>query len=97
MASIEDVLAVQAAGCGGVIVGRALYEGRIEIAAAVAAIGGTERRIGVGPATPSPQFPDVAGLPSQVPDTVTIESWATTSMSPRAECRCRSASPDRTS
>ncbi len=46
VASIEDVLAVQAVGCGGVIVGRALYEGRIEIAAAVAAIGGVERRIG---------------------------------------------------
>ena len=28
------------------IVGRALYEGRIEIAAAVAAIGGVERRMG---------------------------------------------------
>jgi phosphoribosylformimino-5-aminoimidazole carboxamide ribotide isomerase len=46
VASVDDVLAVQAIGCAGVIVGRALYEGRIEIAAAIAAIGGGERRIG---------------------------------------------------
>ncbi|HEY4189738.1 MAG TPA: 1-(5-phosphoribosyl)-5-[(5-phosphoribosylamino)methylideneamino] imidazole-4-carboxamide isomerase [Candidatus Limnocylindrales bacterium] len=45
VASIEDVLAVQAIGCGGVIVGRALYEGRIEISAALAAIGGIDRRV----------------------------------------------------
>jgi phosphoribosylformimino-5-aminoimidazole carboxamide ribotide isomerase len=46
VASVGDVLAVQAIGCAGVIVGRALYEGRIEIAEAIAAIGGGERRIG---------------------------------------------------
>jgi phosphoribosylformimino-5-aminoimidazole carboxamide ribotide isomerase len=32
VASIEDVLAVQAAGCSGAIVGRAIYEGRIDLA-----------------------------------------------------------------
>jgi phosphoribosylformimino-5-aminoimidazole carboxamide ribotide isomerase len=31
VASIDDVLAVQAAGCGGAIVGRAIYEGRIDL------------------------------------------------------------------
>ena len=31
VASIEDVIAVQAAGCAGAIVGRALYEGRIDL------------------------------------------------------------------
>jgi phosphoribosylformimino-5-aminoimidazole carboxamide ribotide isomerase len=39
IASIEDVLAVQAAGCAGAIVGRALYEGRIDLAALVAVLG----------------------------------------------------------
>jgi phosphoribosylformimino-5-aminoimidazole carboxamide ribonucleotide (ProFAR) isomerase len=32
VASIEDVLAVQAAGCGGAIVGKAIYEGRVDLA-----------------------------------------------------------------
>jgi phosphoribosylformimino-5-aminoimidazole carboxamide ribotide isomerase len=32
VSSVEDVLAVQAAGCGGAIVGRAIYEGRIDLA-----------------------------------------------------------------
>jgi phosphoribosylformimino-5-aminoimidazole carboxamide ribotide isomerase len=35
IASINDVVAVQAAGCGGAIVGRALYEGRINLAALI--------------------------------------------------------------
>jgi len=33
IASVEDVLAVQAAGCGGAIVGKAIYEGRIDLGA----------------------------------------------------------------
>ena len=36
VASVEDVLAVRDAGCGGAIVGRALYEGRIDLATLVA-------------------------------------------------------------
>ena len=32
VASIDDVLAVQAAGCSGAIVGRAIYEGRVDLA-----------------------------------------------------------------
>jgi phosphoribosylformimino-5-aminoimidazole carboxamide ribonucleotide (ProFAR) isomerase len=32
VSSVEDVLAVQAAGCGGAIVGRAIYEGRVDLA-----------------------------------------------------------------
>ena len=44
VASIEDVLAVQAIGCAGVIVGSALYEGRFDVAAAVAAVGSAGRR-----------------------------------------------------
>jgi phosphoribosylformimino-5-aminoimidazole carboxamide ribotide isomerase len=32
ISSVEDVVAVQAAGCGGAIVGKALYEGRIDLA-----------------------------------------------------------------
>mgnify|MGYP002129965821 CR=1 FL=1 len=35
VASIEDVLAVQAAGCAGAIVGKAIYEGRIRLSDAV--------------------------------------------------------------
>lgn len=31
VSSIDDVLAVQAAGCGGAIVGRAIYEGRVDL------------------------------------------------------------------
>lgn len=37
--TIDDLLRVQAAGCAGAIVGRALYEGRIDLAAAIAATG----------------------------------------------------------
>ena len=44
VASIADVLAVQAIGCAGVIVGSALYEGRFDVAAAVAAVGNAGRR-----------------------------------------------------
>jgi phosphoribosylformimino-5-aminoimidazole carboxamide ribotide isomerase len=40
VASIEDVLAVQAAGCAGAIVGKAIYEGRIDLRALLAALDG---------------------------------------------------------
>jgi len=40
VSSIDDVIAVQAAGCAGAIVGRALYEGRIDLAALVASLRG---------------------------------------------------------
>lgn len=40
--SLEDVLAVQAAGCAGAIVGKALYEGRITIREIVIAIEGRD-------------------------------------------------------
>ncbi len=46
VASIEDVLAVQAIGCAGVIVGSALYEGRFDVSAAMAAVGSAGRRAG---------------------------------------------------
>jgi phosphoribosylformimino-5-aminoimidazole carboxamide ribotide isomerase len=36
IASVDDVLAVQATGCSGAIVGRAIYEGRIDLAQLVA-------------------------------------------------------------
>jgi phosphoribosylformimino-5-aminoimidazole carboxamide ribotide isomerase len=42
ISSLEDVLAVQAAGCSGAIIGRALYEGRVTIREIVAAIDGPE-------------------------------------------------------
>lgn len=38
--SIDDLLAVRAIGCTGAIVGRALYEGGLDLAAAVAALSG---------------------------------------------------------
>jgi len=38
IATIDDVLAVRAAGCGGAIVGRAIYEGRVDLRALVAAL-----------------------------------------------------------
>ncbi len=38
IASIEDVLALRAAGCAGAIVGRALYEGEVELRALVSAL-----------------------------------------------------------
>jgi phosphoribosylformimino-5-aminoimidazole carboxamide ribonucleotide (ProFAR) isomerase len=31
VSSVEDIIAVQAAGCAGAIVGRALYEGRLDV------------------------------------------------------------------
>jgi phosphoribosylformimino-5-aminoimidazole carboxamide ribotide isomerase len=40
VASIEDVLAVQAAGCAGAIVGKAIYEGRIDLRALLEALEG---------------------------------------------------------
>ena len=40
VASIEDVLAVQAAGCAGAIVGKAIYEGRIDLRALLVALEG---------------------------------------------------------
>jgi len=39
VASTEDVIAVQAAGCGGAIVGKALYEGRIDLGRLIALLG----------------------------------------------------------
>jgi phosphoribosylformimino-5-aminoimidazole carboxamide ribotide isomerase len=39
VSSLGDVLAVQAAGCGGAIIGRALYEGRVDLDELVRAIG----------------------------------------------------------
>jgi phosphoribosylformimino-5-aminoimidazole carboxamide ribotide isomerase len=40
IASLEDILAVQAAGCAGVIIGRAIYEGRLDIRHVVNALEG---------------------------------------------------------
>jgi phosphoribosylformimino-5-aminoimidazole carboxamide ribotide isomerase len=40
VSSIEDVIAVEAAGCAGAIVGRALYEGRIDLRALLAMLNG---------------------------------------------------------
>ncbi len=40
VSSVDDVIAVQAAGCAGAIVGRALYEGRVEVGAILAALEG---------------------------------------------------------
>ena len=40
IASIDDLLAVQAAGCAGAIIGTALYTGRLEVPAALAALRG---------------------------------------------------------
>ena len=39
VSSLADVLAVQAAGCGGAIVGRAIYEGRVDLAELLRALG----------------------------------------------------------
>jgi phosphoribosylformimino-5-aminoimidazole carboxamide ribotide isomerase len=41
--TIEDVLAIQAAGCAGVIIGRALYEGRLDFAGVLAALEAPQR------------------------------------------------------
>lgn len=37
--TVDDLLAIAAAGCAGAIVGRALYEGRIDLASAIRALG----------------------------------------------------------
>jgi phosphoribosylformimino-5-aminoimidazole carboxamide ribotide isomerase len=42
IASLEDVLAVQAAGCSGVIIGRAIYEGRLDVRDIVKALDGPD-------------------------------------------------------
>jgi phosphoribosylformimino-5-aminoimidazole carboxamide ribotide isomerase len=42
IASIDDVIAVQAAGCAGAIVGRALYEGRIDLRTLMAMLDGSD-------------------------------------------------------
>lgn len=39
VATIDDLLRIQAAGCAGAIVGRALYEGRIDLAEAIRSVG----------------------------------------------------------
>jgi phosphoribosylformimino-5-aminoimidazole carboxamide ribotide isomerase len=39
LSSIADVLAVQAAGCAGAIVGRAIYEGRVDLGELIRAVG----------------------------------------------------------
>jgi phosphoribosylformimino-5-aminoimidazole carboxamide ribotide isomerase len=44
--SIADLEAVRAAGCAGAIVGRALYDGRLDLAAAIEALSRTDRPIG---------------------------------------------------
>ncbi|HYO43570.1 MAG TPA: 1-(5-phosphoribosyl)-5-[(5-phosphoribosylamino)methylideneamino] imidazole-4-carboxamide isomerase [Candidatus Limnocylindrales bacterium] len=43
VSSIGDVIAVQAAGCGGAIVGRALYEGRLDVRSILDALDGAHR------------------------------------------------------
>ena len=43
IASIGDILAVHDLGCAGVIVGRALYEGRVDLGAALAAVSAPPR------------------------------------------------------
>ena len=40
IASLEDVLAIQAAGCGGAIIGRAIYEGKVDVREVVKALDG---------------------------------------------------------
>lgn len=42
IASAEDVMAARTAGCGGAIIGRALYEGRVELEALVALVHETD-------------------------------------------------------
>ena len=44
VSSIDDVIAVEAAGCAGAIVGRALYEDRIDLRALVAMLDGGDLR-----------------------------------------------------
>jgi phosphoribosylformimino-5-aminoimidazole carboxamide ribotide isomerase len=40
IATLEDVLAVQAAGCSGAIIGKALYEGRLDLRQVLRALDG---------------------------------------------------------
>jgi phosphoribosylformimino-5-aminoimidazole carboxamide ribotide isomerase len=44
VSSVEDVIAVQAAGCAGAIVGRALYEGRVDVRSILRALEGGHHR-----------------------------------------------------
>ena len=43
VSSVDDVVAVQAVGCAGAIVGRALYEGRLDVAEVLAALDSSAR------------------------------------------------------
>jgi phosphoribosylformimino-5-aminoimidazole carboxamide ribotide isomerase len=43
VAGLGDLLAVRDAGCAGAIVGRALYEGRLDLAEAIDVVGGEDR------------------------------------------------------
>jgi phosphoribosylformimino-5-aminoimidazole carboxamide ribotide isomerase len=49
LASLEDIAAVRALGCAGAIVGRALYEGRVDLAAAVRLVYGEDPQPRAGP------------------------------------------------
>lgn len=53
--SVDDLIAVRSIGCAGAIVGRALYEGGVDLGAAVAAVGarGHEPRRRRGPSGPA--------------------------------------------
>jgi phosphoribosylformimino-5-aminoimidazole carboxamide ribotide isomerase len=42
ISSIADVIAVQAAGCAGAIVGRAIYEGRVDLRDLARAVAGLD-------------------------------------------------------
>jgi phosphoribosylformimino-5-aminoimidazole carboxamide ribotide isomerase len=44
--NVADLLAVAAAGCAGAIVGRAIYEGRIDLATAIRALGDAQSLAG---------------------------------------------------
>jgi phosphoribosylformimino-5-aminoimidazole carboxamide ribotide isomerase len=43
ISSLDDVVAAAAAGCAGVITGKAIYEGRFTVAAGIAALQGVAR------------------------------------------------------
>lgn len=49
VASLDDITAVRALGCAGAIVGRALYEGRVDLAAAVRLVYGEDPAAQPGP------------------------------------------------
>jgi phosphoribosylformimino-5-aminoimidazole carboxamide ribotide isomerase len=42
VSSLEDLAAVRGIGCAGAVVGRAIYEGRLDLAAAVSLIDASE-------------------------------------------------------